>query len=115
MDYWKQDILDDPEVNELLYGNTSKVAFAIKRLLVKKHIPNVIFHYSQDVEIKNFTTDTLIVHLRVQTETGDTNLIEFRFFLDSLTPKSHCTKIDEDARLDRNKLSWANLILLRIL
>ena len=115
MDWWQKDILEDPEVHELLYGNTSKIAFAIKRLLVKKHIPNVIFNYSQDIEFKKFTTDTLVVHLRVQTETGDTNLLEFRFFLDSITPKSNCTKLDKDAHLDRNKLSWADLILLRIL
>lgn len=115
MDWWKQDIFEDPEVHELLYGNTSKIAFAIKRLLIRKHIPNVIFHFSQDVEIKNFTIDTLVVHLRVQTETGDTNLLEFRLFLDSITPKSQCTKMDEAAHLNRNKLSWANLILLRIL
>ena len=115
MDWWKQAISEDPEVYELLYGNTSKIAFAIKRLLIKKHIPNVIFHFSQDVEIKSFTIDTIVVHLRVQTETGDTNLLEFRFFLDSLTPKNHCTKMDEAACLDKNKLSWANLIMLRIL
>lgn len=115
MDYWKQDILNDPEVNELLYGNISKIALSIKRLFVRKHIANVIFNHSQDIELKKFTTDTLVVHLRVQTETGDTNLLEIRFFLDSLTPKNHCTKMDEDAHLDKDKLSWANLILLRIL
>ncbi len=115
MDYWKQDILDDPEVYELLYGNHSKIAFAIKRLLVRKHIANVIFNFSQDVEIRKITTDTLVVHLKVQTETGDTNLLEFRFFLDSITPKNYCTKLDKDAHLDRKKLSWADLIALRIL
>ena len=115
MDWWKQAISEDPEVYELLYSNTSRIAFAIKRLLIRKHIPNVIFHFSQDVETKKFATDTLVVHLRVQTETGDTNLIEFRFFLESITPKNHCTKIDEDAHLNRNKLSWADLITLRVL
>ena len=115
MDYWKQYILNDPEVYELLYGNTSKIAFAIKQLLIKKHIPNVIFHFSQDIEFKKFVEDTLVVHLRVQTETSDTNLLEFRFFLDSITPKHYCSKMDKDAHLDKKKLSWADLITLRIL
>ena len=41
--------------------------------------------------------------------------IIFRLFLDVIIPKEHCSTLDNKAGLNKNKLSWKELVTLRIL
>lgn len=84
----------------------------------------IIDAVQQLIKVKNFN-DTSMDQASVEKFRVDDGLdismnykqahITFRLFLDIIVPKEYCSALDSKAGLDKNKLSWKQLVTLRIL
>lgn len=104
--------VDKKDQSELINNFTALIYYgqiisAVKQLIKAKNfdITSVVS------EVKEFETcDGLEISMNYRQAH-----IVFRLFLDVIIPKEHCSALDNKAGLDKNKLSWKELVTLRIL
>ena len=89
---------------------------AIRKLILHKGLTNVEFN-ENTLQIKEFAGGDhgLLFRLKITTDAGVTNTVEFRMFLSCFLMRHQFSIIDKEAGLLNKDLDLADLIRLRIL